>query len=131
MATNSLQNLDLDDAADFLAEFEDDPSEVLLLEALVSAAEEDGYLEIDTAAPALAAAEVVAAYLGAPAPGFPPALLALTDELDVSDEDELIDLAQRAVQAVAKKSELLELYQQAGQEAEWQAVQQDLLKRLA
>ncbi|MBT9392300.1 DUF4259 domain-containing protein [Hymenobacter sp. NST-14] len=130
----ALHNFDNDDAADFLADFADDPSEVQLLEVLVTAAEEEGYLERDAAAAALAAAEIVAAWRGSPAPAFPPELLAPTDELDVSDEDELPDLARRAVQAAlgqSAKSELQELWQASGQLAQWRAVQQDLLQRLS
>ncbi|MFD2787353.1 DUF4259 domain-containing protein [Hymenobacter rubripertinctus] len=129
----ALYNFDNDDAADFLADFADDPSEVQLLEALITAAEEENYLERDAAAVALIAAEIVAAWLGSPAPDFPADQLALTDELDVSDDDELTDLARRAVRAAlaqSAKSELQELWQTSGQLPQWQAVQQDLLRRL-
>ena len=130
----ALHNFDNDDAADFLADFADDPSEVQLLEALITAAEEESYLERDAAAAALAAAEIVAAWLGSPAPDFPADQLALTDELDVNDEDELTDLARRAVRTAlgqAGKSELQELWQTSGQLPQWQAVQEDLLQRLS
>ncbi len=130
----ALHNFDNDDAADFLADFADEPSEVQLLEALITAAEEESYLERDAAAAALAAAETVAAWRGSPAPDFPTNLLAPTEELDVSDEDELTDLARRAVLAAlgqSTKSELQELWRTSGRLPEWQALQEDLLQRLS
>jgi hypothetical protein len=130
MGTFSFRNFDNDDAADFLADFADDPSEVVLLETLVTAAEDDGSLDADVAAHALAAAEIVAAWQGQPAPDFPEDLRELADELDVSDEDELTELARRAVQAVLRHSELLDLWQDSKELPQWQAAQQDLLKRL-
>jgi hypothetical protein len=130
MGTSGFRNFDNDDAADFLADFADDPNEVVLLEALITAAEEEGYLEADTAAHALAAAEIVAAWQGQPGADFPEDLREVADELDVSDEDELTELARRAVEAVLKRSELLELWQDSKELPQWQQTQQDLLKRL-
>ncbi|UYZ64079.1 DUF4259 domain-containing protein [Hymenobacter weizhouensis] len=130
MPTFSLTNFDHPAATDFLDEFRDDPSEVLLLEALVTAAEADGSLETDEAAAALAAAEVVAAWLGEPSPALPPELEAVVDDLDISDEEELTDLARRAVQAVLHDSELREQWQASGRLPQWQTVQEDVLKRL-
>ncbi|TGE04742.1 DUF4259 domain-containing protein [Hymenobacter fodinae] len=130
MGTSGFRNFDNDDAADFLADFADDPSEVLLLEALITAAEEEGDLDADVAAQALAAAEIVAAWQGQPAPDFPEDLRELADELDVSDEDELTELARRAVASVVNRSELLELWKASNELPQWQQTQQDLLKRL-
>ncbi|SNR29685.1 MULTISPECIES: DUF4259 domain-containing protein [Hymenobacter] len=124
-------NFDNDDAADFLAEFREDPSEVLLLEALVTAVEEEGYLEVDAAGAALAAAEVVAAWLGQPSPDFPDDLLPRADNLDVSDEDELVELAQQATRAVLQKSEMRDLWEESAEFTQWQAAQANLLERLA
>ncbi|TGD80320.1 DUF4259 domain-containing protein [Hymenobacter wooponensis] len=130
MGTSGFRNFDNDDAADFLADFADDPNEVVLLEALITAAEEEGYVEADVAAQALAAAEIVAAWQGQPSADFPDDMLELADELDVSDEDELTELARRAVEAVLKRSELLDLWQDSKELPQWQQTQQDLLKRL-
>ncbi|QJX48652.1 DUF4259 domain-containing protein [Hymenobacter taeanensis] len=130
MGTFGYQNFDNDDAADFLADFADDPSELLLLETLITAAEEEGYIEADVAAQALAAAEIVAAWQGQPAADFPEDLQEVAYELDVSDEDELTELARRAVATVLQRSELLELWQESKEFPQWQQAQQDLLKRL-
>ena len=123
-------NFDNDAATDFAGEFLDTGSEVTLLEALVPAAEEEGYLETPVAAAALAAAEIVAAWRGHPGPDFLPGLLDKVQHLDVSDEDELTDLARRAVQAVVQESELRELWEDQDLIA-WEAAQQNLLDRLA
>ncbi|AHJ97800.1 DUF4259 domain-containing protein [Hymenobacter swuensis] len=131
MSTSGFRNFDNDDAADFLADFADDPSEVLLLEALITAAEEEKHLEAEAAGAALAAAEIVAAWLGDPTPDFPADVLDLTEELDVSDEEALTDLATRAVLAVLRNSELLDLWQASDELAQWQATQENLLARLA
>lgn len=131
MAAWGHYNFDNDDATDFAGEFMETGSEVLLLEALVAAAEEEGCLEADSAAPALVAAEIVAAWLGKPGTDFLPGLLPVVQRLSVSDEDELTDLAQRAVQAVLRDSELRDLWTENDQLAAWQAAQQDLLSRLA
>ena len=124
-------NFDNDDATDFAGEFLDTGSEVTLLEALVSVAEEEGYLETPEASAALAAAEIVAAWRGHPGTDFLPGLLAKVQHLDVSDEDELTDLARRAVQAVVQESELRELWEESPELAGWEAAQQNLLDRLA
>ena len=124
-------NFDNDDATDLAGEFLNTGSEVTLLEALVPAAEEEGYLEADVAAAALAAAEIVSAWRGHPGSDFLPGLLDKVQHLDVSDEDELADLARRAVRAVVQESELRELWEESPELAGWEAAQQDLLDRLA
>ena len=124
-------NFDNDAATDLAGEFLDTGSEVTLLEALVPAAEEEGYLEAAVAAAALAAAEIVAAWRGHPGSDFLPGLLDQVQHLDVSDEDELTDLARRAVRAVVQESELRERWEESPELAGWEAAQQDLLDRLA
>jgi len=123
-------NFDNDDAVDFAGEFMDSGSEVTLLEALVPAAEADEYLEVDVAAAALVAAEIVAAWRGHPGSDFLPGLLPKVQHLDVSDEDELTDLALRAVESVLKESEMQEQWAEGNELAAWEAAQQDLLGRL-
>ncbi|MCC2544829.1 DUF4259 domain-containing protein [Hymenobacter sp. BT175] len=122
-------NFDNDDATDFAGDFMERPSEVQLLEALITAAEGEN-LEADEASQALAAAEIVAAWHGKPGSDFLPGLFSAIQHLDVSDEDELLDLARRAVQAVLQGSELVELWTENGELASWQAAQRDLLTRL-
>jgi hypothetical protein len=128
------RNFENDSALDFAAEFRAAPSEVLLLETLTIVVElgEDGdYIDADEASPALAAAELVAAALGRPAADLPAGLQALVDKLDIGDDEELPELASAAVAQVLRASELQELWAENGEPNEWQAVQQDLLARLA
>ena len=130
MAAWGYYNFDNDDATNFAGEFLDTGSEVTLLEALVPVAEAEGYLEAPEASAALAAAEIVAAWRGHPGPDFLPGLLDKVRHLDVSDEDELTDLARRAVQAVVRESAVRALWEDQDLIA-WEAAQQNLLDRLA
>jgi|GEM_PF-4602506 len=134
MSTLGNSNFDDESAADFLADFRAAPGEVALLEALAPAADaaEDGEsLEAEVAGPALAAAEIVAALVGQPFPGFPADLLRQLELLDISDLEELRELAAQAVTAAAQDSELRA--QAAGSSTlnDWLDAQQELLKRLA
>ncbi|GAA3940165.1 DUF4259 domain-containing protein [Hymenobacter algoricola] len=134
MTTLGNSNFDDESAADFLAEFDEAPGEVALLEALApaaDAAQDDEYLEAEVAGPALAAAEIVAALAGQPFPNFPAMLLRKLENLDISDLEELQALAAQAVRAVARDSE--PRAQAAGSSTlnDWLNEQQALLKRLA
>jgi Domain of unknown function (DUF4259) len=63
-----------DDAMDWAVDFEHDPSEQTLREALEAAVTVEHYLERDLGSYALAAAEVLAAARGRPCRDIPPAL---------------------------------------------------------
>lgn len=130
MGTWSYYNFDNDAAADFAEDFRETPNEATLYEALATAAEEEGYLEIDEASQALAAAEIVAAILGKPAADFPPGLLPAVAHVDAADSDDLRELAEQAVEAVLQKSELQEEWAGSEDYGNWQKLQQDLLARL-
>ncbi|HEX8350847.1 MAG TPA: DUF4259 domain-containing protein [Hymenobacter sp.] len=130
MAAWGPYNFDNDDATDFAGEFMENGSEVQLLEALVAAAEEEDYLDVEVASHALAAAEIVAAWRGHPGTDFLPGLLAKVQHMGISDEDELVELAQQAVEAVLKNSEPRDLWTEAKQLEAWEAAQKDLLARL-
>jgi len=123
-------NFDNDAATDLAGEFMDTGSEVTLLEALVPAAEEEDYLDVDVASAALVAAEIVAAWRGHPGTDFLPGLLPKVQALDVSDEDELTELARQAVQAVLRESELREQWEDTPELVGWETAQQNLLDRL-
>ena len=129
MATRGYYTFDNDAAADFAEDFLENPNEAMLYEALATAAEEEGRLDLDEASTALAAAEIVAAVLGKPAQDLPPGLLAPIVRLD-ADGEELRELAELAVQAVLSTSALQELWAEAGDYARWQQLQQSLLARL-
>ncbi|QIX59807.1 DUF4259 domain-containing protein [Hymenobacter lutimineralis] len=124
------RNFENDTAADFAADFRDQPNEALLLAALATAAEEEEYIEADVASEALAAAEIVAAILGKPSPAFPADLQPALKQLDAGDSDDLRELAQEAVEAVLRQSELRELWEETADAAAWKQEQQGLLDRL-
>jgi Domain of unknown function (DUF4259) len=129
MGTWDYHTFDNDDAADFAEAFRLNPSEASLYEVLATAAEADDYLEADEASQALAAAEIVAAILGHPAADFLPGLLLAVNGMEI--DDDLADLAVDAVEAVLRSSELQEQWAESADYARWQALQQDLLTRLA
>jgi hypothetical protein len=127
-------NFDDESAADFLADFNEAPGEVALLEALApaaDAAEDQEYLEADVAGPALAAAEIVAALAGKPFPNFPADLLRQLETLDISDLEELQELAVQAVTAAAQDSEVRAQAAASSTLNDWLNAQQELLQRLA
>lgn len=130
MSTWDYYNFDNDAAADFAEEFLENPNEAVLYEALATAAEEEGHLEADIASEALAAAEIVAAILGRPAPDIPPGLLPAVARLDAGDSEDLRELAEEAVAAVLNKSELQQEWAGRSDYANWQHLQQNLLTRL-
>jgi hypothetical protein len=134
MSTLGNSNFDDEAAYDFLADFRAAPGEVALLEALApaaDAAEDEEYLEAEVAGPALAAAEIVAALTGQPFAGFPADLLAQLKKVDVSDLEELQDLAVQAVTAAAQDSEIRAQAAASSTLNDWLNAQQDLLERLA
>jgi hypothetical protein len=130
MGTWGHRNFENDTAADFVGDFQDLPGEALLLAALANALEEEGLIESDAAAEALAAAEIVATALGKPAPDFPAELLPLTAALDLGEDSELQEMAQEAVEAILTASELKDQWEETGDFMHWQAAQRDLLARL-
>jgi pantoate kinase len=123
-------NFDNDTAADYAADFQEDPNETTLLETLTAVAEE-GYPEADEASEALAAAEIIAAALGKAARGFPEDLLPTATSLHLTSSDPAKRMARRAIKAILKKSELKELWEESAEYASWTAVQEGLLDRLA
>ena len=122
-------NFDNDMAADYAANFQEEHSEITLLETLAAVAAE-GYPEADEASEALAAAEIIAAALGKPVRGFPEDLLLSAKNLHLTNPDSAQKLARRAIKAVLKKSELRELWEEGDDYEAWVAVQEGLLDRL-
>ena len=103
-----------DDAADWLADFEDTPSWANVAEALDL---DDDYIEVDVASCAIAAAELVAAGLGKAHGKLSPEI----GEWVAANSDgaaDLKDKAQAAVAAVLNGSELQELWDEA-EDADW------------
>ena len=120
---------DNDTAADWLAELEE-LGEAAIRDALTAAADpgDDAYIEIDAAAEALAAAEIVAASCGHAAPSLPAAALAWVGAHGVPPDD-LVELALGAAKRVGDASELRELWDEAANPA-WLTAVHDLRFRL-
>jgi hypothetical protein len=119
-----------DDAMDWIAELEAEglPAASGALAAIEEIAPE--YLEAPICASALAAAEVVAGLRGRPAAQLPQEVRQWIAE-NPGDPGELAAVAQRAVDAIASKSELRELWEESGEFETWRAAVADLRARLA
>ncbi len=118
-----------DDALDWVYELEEASGTDVLVSALEGITDAD-YLEATEASAALAAAEVVAALDGRPAPSLPPEVEAWVKENQEPVDADLLMLARSAVERIARDSELQELWSESGDEAEWQESLEDLLQRL-
>lgn len=129
MSTWGYYTFDNDAAADFAEDFLENPNEPMLYEALATAAEEEGQLELADASVALAAAEIVAGILGKPAQDLPPGLVQAITHLDAGGDD-LRELAEQAVRVVLENSQLREQRAKGDDYAAWQQLQQNLLSRL-
>lgn len=121
-----------DTALDWLFELEESDDDAAIRSALDHAATlpETAELDSDYASCALAAAEVVAAARGIALDDLPDEVTAWVEERrDVVGED-LVALALQAVMRVQTNSELLELWQEAG-DSEWADSVAGLQSRLA
>jgi len=117
-----------DDALDWVWELEES-SDDSVVRAALGAAQGDGRIEAPEAACACAAAEVVAAAAGAPAAWLPDEVTAWV-AAHGSAVAGLRAEARAAVQRIAERSELQQLWAEAGG-AEWDTGIADLLHRLA
>ena len=127
--TGSFEN---DDASDWVYDLEGstDASVVRAALTLVATAGDDAYVERPEAACAIAAGEVVAAATGSPGPQLPEDVGRWLGLHGASITEDLRELAVRGVTRARAKSELRELWDEAGDE-EWLALTADLLGRLA
>ena len=119
-----------DDAGDWVYRLEESEGLTLLTETLAPAADPSGYLEAPACTEALAAAEVVAALAGRPAPDLPEEVQTWVKAHRAQVPGELRDLALRAVDQVAGDSELKELWQESDEMAAWSDRVQELRGRL-
>ncbi len=124
--TGSFEN---DDALDFLAGLDEEEDTDAVLDALDAVADAD-YLEAPEASVAVAAAEVVAAMLGKPAPRLPKELAAWA-RTQGAPEPELLTAATKALNAVLEKSELKDLWDDSEETERWVTGVKALLARLA
>ena len=125
-------NFSNDDAMDWLEEVYDSEDTGAIEEALrcvtEPSASED--LEAGDCSQALAAAELVAAVKGCPAPDLPEEAREWLQQHVRRLSKDLVQLAIRATKRVAKKSELRELWEESDHFAQWQKALQDLQARL-
>jgi hypothetical protein len=124
--TGSFEN---DDAADWVAHLSAvapaDLTKILLL-----AADHPDYLEAHDASVAVAAAEVVAALSGFPAPAVPSQIVDWTKKNPQASTPELRALAIRALERVRRNSEVKDLWMEADGLNDWTAAIQELQGRL-
>jgi hypothetical protein len=116
-----------DDAADWLADFEDSPDWATVDEAFAAA--RGDYIEAPDASNALAAAEVVAAGLGKASPRLEAAITKWASAHS-SDAVSRLHQAIAALTIIRDNSELQELWQEAEEYADWQASVNETLSRL-
>jgi hypothetical protein len=119
-----------DDAGDWVYRLEETEDLALLEQTLRAAADPAGYLESPACSEALAAAEVVAALAGRPAPDLPEEVHVWVKAHRQKVAPGLRDLAIRAVDQVAGDSELKELWQESDEMAAWADRVQELRGRL-
>lgn len=119
-----------DDAGDWVYRLEESEGLKLLTDTLSPAADPTGYLEAPTCTEALAAAEVVAALAGRPAPDLPEEVQAWVKAHRAKVPSDLRELALRAVDQVAGDSELKELWQESDEMEAWSDRVQELRGRL-
>jgi hypothetical protein len=119
-------SFDNDDALDWLDDLLDGASDAIR-EALEATDAEE--LEAPDASSALAAAEVVAAAAGKPAPDLPGEVSDWLEEHGPKQATELAPLARRAAERIRRDSELRDLWEENDPTAWFDAVD-DLLARL-
>ena len=121
-----------DEAADWIADFCEDPDEGLLLNTFttITEMEKDGYLEASDCSACIAAAEVVAALKGAPHPNISSELKECVANLEMRVDRKKIDYALKALAVIKMDSELKELWDESQDSADWYAAMGDLETRL-
>ncbi|HET7621924.1 MAG TPA: DUF4259 domain-containing protein [Gemmatimonadaceae bacterium] len=121
-----------DDAMDWIASLEDTDDIGVVERALSGVNGASGYLEASDCSVALAAAEVVASILKRPGPDVPSEVFEWIARVGREMPRSLPDDARRVIDRVASDSELLELWEEAGDPSlgEWRATLTELRGRL-
>lgn len=128
MGAWGLGNFDNDDALDWVCDLEETKGPAFLDETL-DAVSEDSSTPVCTSA--LAAAEIVAALKGAPAPDLTDEALSWVKENAGPPAPELLAKARQACVLIKTDSELRELWDEVEQLADWLAIVADTERRLA
>ena len=128
-ASDSFSN---DDALDWLLDFVEAPTAEMLRDTLehVTNLDPEEYLEAPDCCEAIAAAEIVAALNGKPAPKLPDDLKAWLQTDHGLAAKALTAVAIAAVKRIVRESELQELWSDGGDDAQWLADMTDLERRL-
>jgi hypothetical protein len=100
-----------------------------LLERLRGRRRHTDWLDADVASEALAAAEIIAAWLGHPLAKLPDGIAEWVQKHSSSFKPDIVPLARQAVKIVRTNSELKDFWEE-GDATEWHQVIQDLDKRL-
>jgi hypothetical protein len=121
-----------DDAMDWIAALEETDDMDVVERALRTVNDADGYLEAPDCSVALAAAEVVATILKKPGPDVPSEVFEWIARVGREIPPSLPDDARRALDRVGADSELLELWEEAGDPGlgAWRATLTELRGRL-
>jgi Domain of unknown function (DUF4259) len=119
-----------DDASDWVYQLEEAGDLDLVQVTLAAAADPEGYLEAPTCCMALAAAEVVAALVGQPAPDLPEEIRAWVGAHRLRVPPQLRALSVKALDQVAADSELKELWVESEERGAWVDRLQELRERL-
>jgi acyl-CoA hydrolase len=131
MGTWGSDSFDNDDAADWLAEFSEEPSMEIIRDTLATVADyDDEYLELPECGAAIAAAEVVAALSGAASPKLPKEIRAWIGRQAKGSYPELNRMSIRAVERIKRDSEMKELWEERGEAEQWYSAVKNLEMRL-
>jgi uncharacterized protein DUF4259 len=123
-------SFDNDDAMDWVSGLAEGSGDNALREALAPfASTDDSYLEAPTCSIAIAAAEAVAAARGHPSASAPEEVAGWAEKKPVVATD-LVTLARAAVDRIARKSELKELWDESDSADDWRTGMSDLRRRL-
>ena len=124
-------SFDNDDAMDWVSGLAEGSGDKALREALAPfASTDDSYVEAPTCSIAIAAAETVAAARGHPSASSPDEVTGWVKKRPVVTTD-LATLARAAVDRIARKSELKELWDESDSAEDWRTAMSDLRRRLA
>lgn len=134
MGTWGIRSFENDDATDWIDGFARDPDPRSLAEALLASRpiedEVPSVLATEEAHIALAAAEVIAAWCGRPAPELPPTVTAWLMGRTQAVTSDLLEDARQAVERIAKRSHLREDWASLHKLEAWQGALDDLRERL-
>ena len=132
MGTWGTETFANDDAMDWIAALEDTDDIHVVERALRTVNDADGYLEAPDCSVALAAAEVVATILKKPGPDVPSEVFEWIARVGRELPPSLQNDARRALDRVGADSELLELWEEAGDPGlgAWRATLTELRGRL-